>query len=109
MKMTKIDKHKQMCDALHEIYKQKNAAYGDSFGDTFKRLGLISAVTRITDKYNRLVNLATHKDICIGDESIIDTLVDLANYALMTAMELEIENEKLKDAKAHDEALAYTE
>ncbi len=107
--MTKIDKHKQMCDALHEIYKQKNAAYGDSFGDTFKRLGVISAVTRITDKYNRLVNLATHKDICIGDESIIDTLVDLANYALMTAMELEIENEKLKDAKAHDEALAYTE
>jgi len=107
--MTKIDKHKQMCDALHEIYKQKNAAYGDSFGDTFKRLGVISAVTRITDKYNRLVNLATHKDICIGDESIIDTLVDLANYALMTAMELEIENEKIKNTKAHDEALAYTE
>lgn len=107
--MTKIDKHKQMCDTLHEIYKQKNAAYGDSFGDTFKRLGVISAVTRITDKYNRLVNLATHKDIYTGDESIIDTLVDLANYALMTAMELEIENEKLKNAKAHDEALAYTE
>lgn len=107
--MTKIDKHKQMCDALHEIYKQKNAAYGDSFGDTFKRLGIISAVTRITDKYNRLVNLATHKDIHTGDESIIDTLVDLANYALMTAMELEIECEEIKKSEAHEDALAYTE
>lgn len=107
--MTKIDRHKEMCDLLHEIYKQKNAAYGDSFGDTFKRLGVISAVTRITDKYNRLVNLATHKDIHTGDESIIDTLIDLANYALMTAMELEIESEEIKKAEVHEDALAYTE
>lgn len=87
--MTKTDKHIKLCNDLHELYVRKNAAYGDSFGETFKKLGIISAVTRISDKYNRLVNLATHSDIDQNDESIRDTLQDLANYALMTIMELD--------------------
>ena len=87
--MTKTDKHIKLCNDLHELYVRKNAAYGDSFGETFKKLGIISAVTRISDKYNRLVNLATHPDIDQNDESIRDTLQDLANYALMTIMELD--------------------
>ena len=86
--MTKIDQHEKMCKDLHELYIIKNKAYGDSFGETYEKLGIISAVTRITDKYNRLVNLATH-DIDSGDESIRDTLIDLANYSLMTAMEID--------------------
>lgn len=90
--MTKIEQHQMMCNDLHALYIQKNRAYGDSFGETYKKLGIISAVTRISDKYNRLVNLATHRDINSGDESIRDTLIDLANYAIMTAME--IDNEK---------------
>ena len=87
--MTKTDKHIKLCNDLHELYVRKNATYGDSFGETFKKLGIISAVTRISDKYNRLVNLATHPDIDQNDESIRDTLQDLANYALMTIMELD--------------------
>lgn len=106
--MTKLERHKKWCDNLHALYEIKNRAYGDSFGDTFDRLGLISGVTRVTDKYNRLVNLATHPEIDENDESIIDTLVDLANYAIMTAMELEIENENKIADKVVD-ALAYTE
>ena len=106
--MTKLERHKKWCDNLHALYEIKNKAYGDSFGDTFDRLGIISAVTRITDKYNRLVNLATHPEIDENDESIIDTLVDLANYAIMTAMELEIEKENKIADKVVD-ALAYTE
>ena len=89
--MTKLEKHKELCDSLHALYEIKNRAYGDSFGETYKKLGIISAVTRITDKYNRLVNLATHPDVCHFDESIEDTLIDLANYCLMTAMEIKDE------------------
>ena len=54
--MTKLERHKKWCDNLHALYEIKNRAYGDSFGDTFNKLGIISAVTRITDKYNRLMN-----------------------------------------------------
>ena len=87
--MNKIELHQEICNRLHEIYKQKNEAYGDSFGDTYKKLGPISAVTRITDKHNRLVNLVTNPDINIGDESINDTLLDMANYCIMTVIEQE--------------------
>lgn len=89
--MDQYEKHKKICDTLNETYIQKNKAYGNSFTDTFEKLGLISAVTRITDKYNRLVNLATHDDVNIGDESIKDTLLDMANYCIMTYMELDKE------------------
>lgn len=82
-------RHQELCDEIHETYIQKNTAYGNSFGETFQKLGIVSAVTRITDKYNRLVSLATKPDTDPGDESILDTLKDMANYCLMTAMEIE--------------------
>lgn len=89
----KISKHKEICVALNEIYKQKNHDYGDSFGQTFDKLGIISAVTRITDKYNRLVSLATKNEQMVKDEAIEDTLLDMANYCIMTYIELTKESE----------------
>ena len=87
--MDQYEKHKQICDQLNQTYIQKNKAYGDSFTETFRKLGPISAVTRISDKYNRLVNLTTNHNIDTGDESIKDTLLDMANYCIMTYMELD--------------------
>ena len=87
-----VEKHLILCNQLNSIYEQKNNAYGNSFGETFEKLGVISAITRISDKYNRLVNLATHPEINKGDEAIEDTLLDMANYCLMTYMELQKDN-----------------
>ena len=89
--MDKYNKHKEICNELNQIYRAKNHDYGDSFGETFEKLGIISAVTRITDKVNRLQTLCTN-DRKVGDETIIDTLYDLANYSIMTIIELEGEN-----------------
>lgn len=91
--MTKIEKHATICNKLNEIYKAKNHDYGDSFGETFKKLGIISAVTRISDKMNRLTSLATNHDAQVKDEKIEDTLLDMANYAIMTLVELGYEPE----------------
>ena len=87
--MNKTEKHKQIAMELSSIYEKKNHDYGDSFAKTFQSLGIISAVTRITDKYNRLVSLATKKEQKVHDESMIDTLLDMANYCIMTVIELE--------------------
>ena len=86
--MTKVENFRKVADALCHLYEAKNKAYGDSFGTTFQKLGIISAVTRISDKYNRLCNLAVNPDIDNLGESIEDTLQDLASYAIMTIIEL---------------------
>lgn len=93
--MTKYEKHLKICEKLNEIYVNKNHDYGDSFGETFRKLGIISAVTRITDKTNRLQSLC-RKQQKVNDESIRDTLMDLANYAIMTIIELDEEKERVK-------------
>ena len=95
-----VEQHLMLCNQLNALYEQKNKAYGDSFGETFNKLGIVSAITRISDKYNRLVNLATHPDINKGDEAIEDTLLDMANYCIMTYMELRKDkNEQKKEIR----------
>lgn len=91
MKEDNTTQFKQIADSLCRLYEMKNNAYGNSFGYTYKKLGIISAVTRISDKYNRLCNLATNPDIDNLGESIEDTLRDMASYCIMTLMEMKNE------------------
>ena len=78
----------QVTSEMRELYKQKNHDYGNSFGRSFQKYGLISAITRISDKWERIDSL-TQKQAEVKDESIRDTLIDLANYCVMTIMELD--------------------
>lgn len=94
-----VEQFKQIAKEISELYEKKNTAYGNSFGDTYKKLGIISAVTRISDKYNRLCNLATNPNIDSLGESIEDTLKDLAAYAIMTLVELKIKKVKYGKSK----------
>ena len=90
-------RHQEICDYIHmDLYLPKNAAYGDSFHKLYSDLGIISAITQISHKYNRLVNLAKDKNAntLVTDESITDTLLDLANYCILTEMEIEREQNK---------------
>ncbi len=85
----KIDVHFEICRKLNDTYKRKNQDYGDSFGKSFKKRGIAAAMVRMEDKWNRLDNLTLHpENIQVKDESIKDTLLDLANYCIMTYMEL---------------------
>lgn len=92
--MNRVERHREICENLNKIYEQKNSDYGNSFGETFKKLGIISAITRISDKYNRICSLATKpaEERKVKDESIKDTLLDMANYCIMTVIEIENEN-----------------
>lgn len=87
----KFEKHKEICNELTQMYVKKNHDYGDSFGETFQKLGVISAVTRIVDKINRLQTLCI-KEGLVTDEKLSDTLMDAANYCIMTLIELEGDN-----------------
>lgn len=86
--MDKLDRFIDLTLEMKNIYQNKNSDYGDSFGETYEKLGLISAVTRISDKTNRLQSLCIN-DQKVKDENIRDTLMDLANYAVMSVIELD--------------------
>lgn len=98
--VNKVRMHSSLCAALNALYERKNADYGDSFGKSFAEYGMTMACIRLEDKLNRIKSLST-KDAQVKDESITDTLMDLANYAIMTLIELS--NTKARGAEAHGE------
>lgn len=77
-----------ICSDLSDLYARKNQDYGDSFHETFKKYGITTAAIRLGDKLNRFERLIS-KEAAVKDESVIDTLKDLAAYTIMTLMELE--------------------
>lgn len=87
--MDRIARHKEIFDQIHETYIQKNRAYGNSFDKSYLDYGPVAALVRMSDKWNRLNSLMLNPDIPQGDESVKDTLLDLANYCVMTVMAME--------------------
>lgn len=83
----KVRKHERICKELNEIYERKNKDYGDSFGKSFIEYGMTMPCIRIEDKLQRVKNLVRNGSASVNDESIEDTLLDLANYAIMTLIE----------------------
>lgn len=96
----KFQKHKELIDSLHELYVTKNSDYGDSVHDTYEKYGLTSFLVRLEDKLNRARTLSRKGtwDRKVLDEKIEDTLLDMANYAILAVIELQMEQE----AKKHE-------
>lgn len=79
-------------DELLAIFEKKNADYGNSFEESLEKHGIIAAIVRMEDKMGRLNSLTKPgSKQKVSDESLVDTLKDLSNYALMTAVWLEEE------------------
>ena len=89
--------HKAITNRLRQIYIDKNADYGDSVHDTFKKYGLISFLVRMEDKLNRLKSLTEKEgEVPRVNESIEDTLLDLSNYAILALIEVYKERSERK-------------
>ena len=91
----KVQAHKEICEYLNNLYERKNHDYGDSFHQTFVEEGMAMARIRLGDKFSRFKTLtrlsASDKDgQQVQDESVRDTLLDLANYAIMTVIEMDL-------------------
>lgn len=78
---------------LTQTYIAKNKDYGNSFGCSVEKYGLVAALTRISDKFNRVENLILSRgERHVKDESLTDTLGDMAAYCIMTIIEIENES-----------------
>lgn len=84
--MNKVE-FSDVLNKMKEIHDKKNSDYGNSFHDSFVEFGPISGVVRMCDKMNRIKSLI-NKENLVKDESIEDTLIDLANYSIMLYLEL---------------------
>lgn len=74
---------KDITEQMLHTYIKKNRDYGGAFERGMERDGIISAITRMYDKLDRLHSLKD-KDPEVVEETVEDTLMDLANYAIMT-------------------------
>lgn len=92
--MTRLEEHQVVIDELHELYIKKNNDYGDSFHETYEEFGILTAMTRMLDKWNRIKKLVKTSITIVKGESLRDSLVDLANYTIMTIMEMDREDAK---------------
>ena len=82
---TSAHQFKDITKGMIETYVRKNHDYGNSFDKSLDKFGLVASVVRIGDKMNRIESLV-QKEAMVQDESIRDTLLDMANYAIMTVM-----------------------
>lgn len=88
-KITDTERFEKITNDMLELYKIKNKNYGGSFSEQFKEYGLTSVCIRLDDKIRRLKNLAKQGDSAkVYDESIIDTLIDISVYSVLSIMEI---------------------
>ena len=87
--------HKQCCDRMIEIVAKKNHDYAGGNEDAFSNFRMVENcniasteqgfLTRMMDKFGR-VNSFVKQGVCqVKDETVEDTLLDLANYAILMA------------------------
>lgn len=88
----------ELVSQMTDTYRRKNADYGDAFASSLDKYGIVAALVRINDKVNRIESLtAPGREAQVKDESILDTLLDLASYAIMATMWMtEAQDEALK-------------
>lgn len=100
-----LEVYEELLEAMHKTYISKNADYGNSFGVSLDKRGLVAALVRMEDKLNRLDQLKDGDHNMVG-ESLMDTALDLANYALMTAVWINQQEKETYKVYANDKVVA---
>ena len=83
--MDRIQQMRQVQDEALELFKKKNADYGDAFA----KYGPVGVLVRMGDKISRLNHITKNGITLVENEKLKDTLIDLHNYAAMAIMLLD--------------------
>lgn len=87
-KGTESDTFESVLDEMKELHAKKDKDYGSAFHKSFEEFGATAGVARLNDKMERVKSLVKNGKADVKDESILDTLKDLASYAVMLYVEL---------------------
>lgn len=102
----KIKCHSEICDYLKNLYATKNADYGDSMHPLFEEYGLTAFLVLFGIKIQRIKSL--NEKHSANYESLEDSLLDLANYALIAVTEMR-SDKSVKEANQYKEFLKNKE
>lgn len=95
-----LEEFKKITEKMYEIAVAKNSDYAGSTVEsdpfhnfkTVESLGVCQTeqgfLTRMTDKFCRITNFVRSGELKVKDESVEDTLLDLANYAIIMRLYL---------------------
>jgi len=103
-----IEYHKKVVLKMNDIVKQKNHDYTggdncDAFANfvSVEQIGIASTeqgfLTRMMDKMMRINTFVKQGQLKVKDESVKDTLMDLANYSILMMGYIESKDDKLED------------
>ena len=84
--VTDDNSFRAIVNRMADLYEKKNNDYGNAFDESLDEEGIVAARVRIGDKFRRFKALTSNKKQLIKDESIDDTLLDMACYCVMTYM-----------------------
>lgn len=70
-------------ELLKQTLLEKNKKYKNSFHNTMDKYGQSTLLIRLSDKLQRLESLLLDGESELDDESLLDTLLDLAGYAVL--------------------------
>lgn len=92
-------RHRKILDEMADTFSKKNSDYGNAFEEILDDFGASYAVGRLKEKHKRLTKLITSNKQEVEDESIEDTLLDMANYAVLTIMWMQKQKERANNGK----------
>ena len=93
---SKVERFKQLTGEMAALYARKNKDYGNSFTEMYREWGSMYPMSRMQEKLRRATQILRSGEAQVQEEKVTDTLLDLANYALMTIMELKEDNGESK-------------
>lgn len=76
---------------MQKLYEKKNHDYGNSFSETIQEFGFTPAIARINDKFKRVKQMVKGEQMQVS-ESMRDNLIDIANYCVLTIIEIDKQN-----------------
>lgn len=79
---------RDITNGMYDTFKAKNHDYGNSFSELFAECGMAYAYGHMAEKLKRVKSLMSD-GAKVNGESMRDSLLDLANYAILTIMELD--------------------
>jgi len=86
------ERFREIVKEMVELHDRKNRDYaGSEYLSNFlmceQHMGIPAwkgCIIRLSDKMSRLMNIAKTDEIAVSDETVTDTLMDLAVYAIVT-------------------------